>query len=149
MIRLGLDGKMFRGTAGAAKADVNIEMKNVKDVTLNMSKGEADITDRSAEGWRVYAATLKEASLEFNINYDTESADYQALANAFLNNTALALFVTDGAGSGLLADFVVTQFNKEEPLEEAQTVSVTARPTNIGGTSGRAPAWIDGGGSGS
>lgn len=142
MIRLGLDGKMFRGEAGAAQTSINIEMKTVKDVTLNLEKGEADITDRSANGWRVYVGTLKEGTLEFNINYDTESEDFKTLLNAYLNNTALAFFVTDGDGSGLLADFVITQFNKEEPLEEAQTVSVTARPTNIGGASGRAPQWI-------
>ena len=61
---LGLEAKLFYGAAGATAAT---EMTNVKDVTLNMETGEADVTTRAAEGWRLTAATLKEASVEFEI----------------------------------------------------------------------------------
>ena len=61
---LGLEAKLFFGAAGATAAT---EMKNVKDVTLNMETGEADVTTRAAEGWRLTAATLKEASVEFEM----------------------------------------------------------------------------------
>ena len=60
--KLGLDAKLFHGAAGSTASS---EMKNCKDVTLNLETGEADITTRAAEGWRITAATLKEASLEF------------------------------------------------------------------------------------
>ena len=50
----------------------------------------------------------------------------------------LPLFVTDGNGSVLDADWSITGFSVEQPLEEALTVSVTARPT----ASTRAPAWV-------
>ena len=53
--KLGLDAKFFHGAAGAT---ANSEMKNCKDVTLNLETGEADITTRAAEGWRITAATL-------------------------------------------------------------------------------------------
>lgn len=137
---LGLDAKLFRGTAGST---AQIEMENVKDVTLNIESGEADITTRKAQGWRMSVATLKEASLEFEMNYDTEDDDFQALSTAFFAKTPLAFFVTDGAGNGLDADFSITNFNISQPLEEAMTVSVTLKPTD----SGRAPAWKEGSGS--
>jgi len=131
--KLGLDAKLFHGAAGAT---ANSEMKNCKDVTLNLETGEADITTRAAEGWRITAATLKDASLEFEMVWDT--AD-----DAYFNNTAIALFASDGDGNGLDADFVVTSFSRSEPLEEALTVSVTCKPTLVS----RAPTWKDGGGS--
>ena len=53
----------------------------------------------------------------------------------------MAFFVTDGEGTGLDADWTLTNCSIEQPLEEAVTVSVTAEPTNIGGSSGRAPSW--------
>lgn len=138
MIVLGLSCKLFRGTAGTTAATL---MKNVKDVTCNLETGEADITTRAAEGWRVTVGTLKEASIEFAMLYDVEDADMEAIANAFFGNTSIALFVSDGAGSGLDCDASVTQFNIEQNLEEAVAINVTAKPTYIGGSSGRAPSW--------
>lgn len=135
---LGLNCKLFRGEAGSTAAT---EMKNVKDVSCSLETGEADITTRAADGWRVNVATLKEATIEFGMLYDTEDADLNAISDAFFNNTAIALFVSDGLGSGLDCDAVITQFNVEQNLEEGVNVSVTAKPTNIGGENGRAPAW--------
>lgn len=134
---LGLDAKLLRGTAGSTGST---EVKNVKDLTLNLESGEADVTTRATKGWRATVATLKEASLEFGILYDTEDADFQAFSEAYFNNTPLALFVTDGAGNGLDADFSITGFSVEQPLEEALSVSVTAKPT----ASTRAPEWKTG-----
>lgn len=136
---LGLDAKLLRGPAGTVGST---EVKNVKDVTLNLESGEADVTTRATKGWRATVATLKDASLEFAILYDTEDEDFQAFSDAYFDNTPLALFVTDGAGNGLDADFSITGFSMEQPLEEALTVSVTAKPT----ASSRAPEWKSSGG---
>lgn len=135
---LGIDAKLLRGAAGTTGAT---EVKNVKDLTLNLESGEADVTTRSTQGWKATVGTLKDASLEFGILYDTEDADFLAFQAAYFGNTPLALFVTDGAGTGLDADFAITGFNIEQPLEEALTVSVTAKPT----ASTRAPEWKTGG----
>jgi len=133
-IVLGLDAKLLRGAAGATGAT---EVKNVKDLTLNLESSEADVTTRATKGWKATVAALKEASLEFGILYDTEDADFTAFQAAYFGNTPIALFVTDGDGHGLDADWSITGFTVEQPLEEALTVSVTAKPT----ASTRAPVW--------
>jgi len=138
-IVLGLDAVLMRGTAGSQGTT---EVKNVKDLTLNLESGEADVTTRATAGWRASVATLKEASLEFSILYDTEDTDYNAFATAYFNNTPLSLFVSDGNGTGLDADFSITGFSIEQPLKEALSVSITAKPT----ASERAPQWVSGGG---
>ena len=84
-IVLGLNAKLLRGTAGSTAAT---EVKNVKDLTLNLESGEADVTTRATGGWRASAATLKEASLEFGILYDTEDADFQAFQEAYFTTSA-------------------------------------------------------------
>ena len=76
-IVLGLDAILMRGPAGTTGST---EVKNVKDLTLNLESGDADVTTRATKGWRASVATLKEASLEFNILYDTEDEDYNAFA---------------------------------------------------------------------
>ena len=139
--KLGLDAKLFHGAAGSTATS---EMSNCTDVTLNLETGEADITTRAAEGWRISAATLKEASLEFEMVWDTTESGFTAIKNAFFNNAPIALFASDGDGNGLDADFVVTSFSRSEPLEEALKVSVTCKPTLVS----RAPTWKEGGRSG-
>ena len=136
-IKLGLDAKLFRGTAGTQG---NIEVTNVKDVSLSLESGEANVTTRKAKGWKLSVATLKEASLEITILYDTEDEDFLAFKEAYFSNTPLSLFVTDGdtTAHGLDADFSVTGFTVDQPLEEAVTVKVTAKPT----ASDRAPVWV-------
>ena len=134
MAILGLNCVLYRGTAGQT---ATTEMTNVKDVELNLTTGEADITTRAANGWRAYAATLKEASLTFQMNYEADDTDLTAIQTAFMNNSAISFLVGDDKGNGLDADFVITEFNIPQPLEEAVTVSVTARPT----LSTRAPSW--------
>ena len=136
-IIIGLDAKLFRGTAGTQGT---IEVTNVKDVSLRLESGEADVTTRKAKGWKLSVATLKEASLEITILYDTEDEDFLAFKTAYFTNTPLSLFVTDGdtTAHGLDADFSVTGFTVDQPLEEAVTVKVTAKPT----ASDRAPVWV-------
>ena len=136
-IKLGLDAKLFRGTAGTQGT---IEVTNVKDVSLSLESGEADVTTRKAKGWKLSVATLKEASLEITILYDTEDEDFLAFKEAYFSNTPISLFVTDGdtTAHGLDADVSVTGFTVDQPLEEAVTVKVTAKPT----ASDRAPVWV-------
>ena len=111
----------------------------MKDVTLSLETGEADITTRANAGWRATVGTLKEASVEFEMVWDTADAGFTAIKDAFFNNAVIGLQVLDGdAGEGLEADFSITNFSRSEQLEEALTVSVTAKVTY----DGTAPSWI-------
>ena len=139
MIKVGLEAKLLYGTAGSTGAS---EATNVKDVSLSLEAGSADITTRAAQGWRVKKATLKEGSLEFEMNYDTEDAFCVDVIQKFITGDAISLFVSDGAGEGLDADWIITNCSMEQPLEDAVTVSVTAEPTMTGGTKSRAPNWV-------
>jgi hypothetical protein len=141
-IKLGMDAKLYRNTGSFASPTWNL-IPNVKDLTLSLETGEADVTTRGNNGWRATVATLKDGSVEFEMIWDTEDEDFTAIRNAFLNNTALELAILDGlssvAGSqGLRASFMITGFTRNEPLEEAITVSVSAKPTY----SANPPAWM-------
>ena len=137
-IRLGMEAKIYHGAAGSTATS---ELTNVKDVTLNLETGEADVTTRGNQGWRATVGTLKEGSVEFEMVWDSDDSGFTAIKNAYFNNTPIALAILDYEnGEGLDADFSITNFSRNEPLEEAITVSVTAKPTY----STRAPAWVEG-----
>ena len=147
--RLGMDAKLLRNAASFETPDWT-EVANVKDVTLNLEKGEADVTTRANGGWRATVGTLKDASVEFQMVWDTEDANFTAIQQAFFGNTPIEFAVMDGdihdpSSEGLRATFDIFNFTRNEALEEAILVDVTIKPTYAAS----APQWIGGAGSSS
>jgi hypothetical protein len=148
--KLGFDGKVYRQTSGTraawpgSGAAPNLDLvDNIRDVTINLTKTEADVTVRGGNGWRQVVAALKEGNVEFEMVYDTADADFTAFIASFTGNTTIALAILDGVAAtvgtqGLWADFMIIGFEKAEPLEGAMTVKFTAKPTY----SSVAPAWV-------
>ena len=141
-IKLGLDAKLYRNTSVYATPTWD-EITNIRDLTLNLEAGEADVTTRGNNGWRATVATLKDGSIEFEMIWDSEDPDFTAIRDGFLNKTAIELAVMDGGilvtgSQGLRASFMVTSFSRNEPLEEAISVSVTMKPTY----SANPPDWM-------
>jgi len=134
---LGMNAKIYQGAEGAALADL-VEMSNVKDVTVTMEAGEADVTTRANSGWRATAPTLRECTAEFQMLWKPGDDVFDAVKTAFLTAGLVRLAVLTGAKSadgiapvtgseGPQGDFSITGFTRNEPLEEGVTVSVTAK----------------------
>ena len=141
-IKLGMEAKLYRNT-GTYAAPTWVELTNVKDLTLNLEAGEADVTTRGNAGWRATVATLKDGSIEFEMVWDTTDTNFTAIQDAFFNNTDIEFSVMDGdvasSGSqGLRATMSITNFSRSEALEEALMVSVNAKPTYAV----NAPEWM-------
>lgn len=134
---LGMNAKLYQGTAGSG-LDALTEMSNVRDATLNLEAGEADVTTRGNSGWRATATTLRECTCEFDMLWKSGDVGFEAIKDAYLTSSTLRLAALTGAKSpdgiasvagseGVLADFSITNFSRSEPLEEGITVSVTAK----------------------
>ena len=142
-----MNAKIYQGPTGTALTSLT-EMDNVKDVTLNLEAGEADVTTRANQGWRATAPTLRECTAEFEMLWKPGNTGFDAIKTAFLTTATIALAVLTGDKAvsdteGPRGDFSITNFSRNEPLEEAITVNVTVKPTYVT----RAPTWVDGGGS--
>lgn len=126
VIHLGLNAKMYRGTAGS---QAGTEMDNVKDVSISQEYATTDVTVRANSGYRNHALTLKDAEVTFDMLVDDADTHYDALSTAYQAGTALAFYILDEAGGeGLDADFIITNFSKTQGLEDAIMVSVTLKP---------------------
>ena len=142
-VKLGMEAKLYRNDGDYETPDW-VEMTNVKDLTLNNEKGEADVTTRKNNGWRATVGTLKDGSIEFEMVWDTEDENFTAIQEAYFGNTSVEFAVMDGdieapGSQGLRATMSVMNFTRNEPLEEAITVSVTAKPTYAE----HAPDWLE------
>jgi hypothetical protein len=127
--QLGMNGSLMQGAAEAALSALSVIGK-VKDLTLTLEAGEADITTRDNDGWEAIAATLRKCGAEFEVLYNPNDQGVQALKTAFLASTTLRMAVlsaaiaTEGA-SGPVGDFVVSNFGRNEQLVEGMMVPVT------------------------
>jgi predicted secreted protein len=138
--KLGLSAKLYRDTGSAWD-----EVANVKDLSLSLTKGDADVTTRGNNGWKATVAGLKDASVEFGMVYDLADADMVAIRDAYLNNTVVRFMILDGAldvaaagSQGLRASFMVNDFKIAQNLEEAIMVEVSMKPTYAT----VAPTWV-------
>ena len=137
-IALSLNAKAYFGTAGSTASTV---VDNIRDITLNLTKDEADVTTRGANGWKLTVGTLKDGSVDTSIVWDDADAFFTAIKTAYFNDTPIVmLFLDKVSGQGLDADFSVTNFTRNESLAEAITADITLKPTY----STRYPEWVEG-----
>lgn len=109
-----------------------VEIGNVRDVTLTLESGEADVSTRGAQGWRATAPTLRECTVEFQMVWRPNDPVFEAIKSAYLDGSPIALAVLDrkrgmSCAQGPLGDFSITNFSRNEALEEAILADVTAK----------------------
>src|SRR5664280_1975436 len=143
--KMGIDGKLYFCAAGIGGTPSWTELTNVRNVTLNNTKAEADATTRNNNGWKAVVATLKEASIEWEMVWDPADTGLVAIYGSYMANTVLGIACVDGAmtgegaaPNGFKADCMVSSISREENLEGVMTLKVTVKPTY----SANAPALI-------
>ena len=138
---LGMDAKLYYNTGSYASPTWTL-ISNVRDLTLNLERGDTDITTRGGGGWRQSVATLADGSIDFGMVWDNTDTVFTAIKNAFINNTVLEFLVLDGlvattGSQGLRASMAITSFSRNEGLEDALTVDVSAKTAYAD----NAPSW--------
>jgi hypothetical protein len=130
---IGLDGKFYYGAAGSTAAT---EATNVDNVRLNLSAQTATRV-RRGKTWQMTKPIVLEATVEFEVTSIEGDAFLSSLTTAFMNKGKIALYPQENGGSGLDADYYVTNFSRSEGNTEINTYSVTCAPTD----ETRDPAW--------
>lgn len=138
---LGMDCKLYfgdallNGTTSTPETMTWTEADNAQNVTLGGSTGSADITTRASGKWKQSASTHKDASIDGELLWKPGDTFFEAVKDAWLDNTELPLAAMDGdieddGVQGLVSNFVVTNFSRSESLEEAAKVSVSFKPSS-------------------
>ncbi|WP_442511646.1 phage tail tube protein [Novipirellula sp. SH528] len=104
------------------------EIKNVKDLTVNLEKAEADASTRDNNGWRATVGTLKDASIEFTVLNKNGDTSFSMLQTLWSSGTPCDVDISDAGGS-LTLTCEVMNFNVNQNLEEVVSADVTLKPT--------------------
>ena len=103
------------------------ELKNIKDVSLNLSANTTDVTTRKSAGWVEEMTTTRTLEITFQALFDSEDTVFNSLQTAFMNGTTVEVEIS---GSGTLnATCVVSNFSITQALTDAITVDITLKPT--------------------
>lgn len=130
---IGLECHAYRNTGAYASPNWN-ELTNMRDGTLKLEKDKADVSSRATGKWKAKRGTLKDASIDIEIVWDTSDDDFGALLDSFLNGTQIDILVLDGpvgttGSQGPRGYYEVMSFSRKEPLGDAVLASVTLEPT--------------------
>lgn len=138
-----LDAKLYIQSDGVAGIAGWVEVGNVRDLTLGIDISDFELSTRGGDGWRQYTSALKDAEVSFGMVYDSTDTELELIRAAAFSTTGTQLGfkildggTTDTDADGFVADFVITQFNIPQNLEEGLIVDVVMKPART-----ITPAW--------
>lgn len=117
-IRLGKD---------ATISGCGLSNNQVRNVTIDFSKAEADVSTRGTGGYRATIGTLKECQIEAEVIVAAD-ADLTAVRTLFESGDPGAMTFSDGGGT-LSNLFEVMALSVSQELEGAIVASVTLKTT--------------------
>lgn len=138
---LGIDAKLYHNT-GSFSTPTWSEIPIVSELTSSLEKVMGKIKSRKSK-WNRNRPSTRDLSIDFQLEDDPDDAGFQALRDAWLNDTLIDMAAVDqdianSGAQGPRAEFYVTKFERGEPLEEGMTYSVTIVP----GDGGNEPEWL-------
>ena len=135
--------RLYYNETGKGGTGAWVEFSNIKNLTQNLTAGEADVTTRAGDGYKATEPTLIDASVEFQSVYDASDAHLAIFQAAFIGRTRLGIRVLTGDptvdAEGIEADMKVTAFTRNEQIEDAVTIDITMKPCY----SADAPEWVE------
>lgn len=130
---LGFQAVLYYKLDGMAEAGDPILLTNVRDVRPLLEAGEANVTTRASGGFEEMVPALFKAGLEFEMVVDPTDDAYADFKTAFLARQVVGIRFLDqleaDGGTGFQGDMAIFKFTPAEPLDGAQLVTVTLKPT--------------------
>jgi hypothetical protein len=122
----GLNAALYRG---AVNTDPTTLVKNYRKLKLNREKLLGDNSRHSCKT-KSSKPTMLKAAIEFEMLNSDSDADVAAFEAAFNTDTPLAIKSLDKAnGNGVMGDWYVVKFERDEDEEKEQVISVSLEPT--------------------
>ncbi|MCL2745396.1 MAG: hypothetical protein FWE67_16270 [Planctomycetaceae bacterium] len=142
MSRVGIKGQTYFNS-GTHALPVWKRAKIVKDLTMSLSKNEVQVKNKGSIFVK-YLSGLVDVPLDLEIDWEPGDLVFDALQAAFWSEEILEFVILDGGirkpgAQGLRAGYMVTKFERGEPLEDQMTGSISLR---LHADSEEEPDWV-------
>lgn len=130
MPRVGIRGQSYLNGGNGAVVQW-IRAKIIHDLTIATSSTEVSIKNKGSN-YEKFLLGLKSAPIDFDADWEPEDPVFQLMETAHLTDTPIEflsldhLLTTKGA-RGFRGKFLVTKFERSEPLDDEMIVSVSLR----------------------
>lgn len=123
--RIGLDAKLYRGTAGGA---ATTEVTTARDLSAPDERAKADATTRG-DSLETIVTGMRKFTLGWDMPVDDADTHYAAFRDAYNADTAIALRIrSNTTGKGYEMDFKITKFAEKYTMKDLSAVDVEAEP---------------------
>jgi len=141
-VKYGHEMKLYWCAAGIGETPSWTLADTVRNLKLTPDPVTVDASTRGGGAWKRTAVAMHDATVDFDLPWDSADAALQALKAAYFGRTVIGVAVMDGAidtpgSEGLWMDAAVVKFERDEPLEGEVTVAVSLKP----GVSENPPVW--------
>lgn len=112
------------------------EATNVSSANPTSSREDNTVTIRLGGGTEVGLGGKVTNEISFSVPYDPDDGFYDALATAYDADSVIALADMDGeisttGSKGVVGNFNIKEFSRDEPDSGAAVTTVRARPTSV------------------
>ena len=98
-----------------------------KDVKLNASRGEADVSSRNGAGWKESLPGLAEWGVDASVVWVADEAGFLALQTAFTGGGIITADFVDAAGAGYYGNCTLTKWEVTQPLNGGVEVAMALK----------------------
>ena len=100
--------------------------KFVRDLTVSVSRTEIQVKNKGSE-YVEYLTGLIDVPLDLEGDWEPGDPAFDALRDAFLSEEPVQVTLSEGGIGGVNRPFIVTKFERTEPLEDVMGVSASLR----------------------
>lgn len=128
IFKLSRNCRLYRNTGSYGSPTWNL-IEHVGDVTLPLTKSRVDVATR-ASGWDLAMVTGKKLDLKIKVPYVPGDPDYQALQDAWEDDTSVELLILDGpvgtsGSSGWRAHFHIVDVTINQSISSHVEAEIT------------------------
>jgi len=142
MPQAGIRGQTYYNS-GTRQTPVWNRAKLLRDLTLPLASNEIAIKNKGSL-WVKYLRGLLDVAIDGEADWEPGTVVFEGFKSSFFTEKVIELLILDGGikkqgAQGVRASFIVTRFERGEPLEDAMSVSFSLR---LAAESEYEPQWV-------
>ena len=145
MPKAGIKGQTYYNS-GTRTTPVWNRARLLRDFTLPISTNEIPVKNKGSQ-WIKYLRGLLDVAIDAEADWEPGNPLFEALKTSFFTESIVEIAILDGgikqAGAqGVRAGFIVTKFERGEPLEDVMTLNFSLR---LAAEHTHEPEWVTAG----